>query len=524
MKKLINNINSFLASNSSIDRFFCFETKKFILIYDSYINNFYKFQKNKLKKIDLFCNTDNNKKFLELLKSLIKQKKSDTEVYTDVSFLHVKLALSNICNLNCSYCFVDKTIKQKIDIAQMQKILDEIIKKYSFQYSNICITYNIISEVLTDITALDFFLTYVEENNVYKYTKNDLNEIELNQILPKELLSQKKKNEEFIDFINRIITYKDLYKYIPDFRTKLQTASEWQKEKFAKIESLNNWELTGFNIDLLKHYIKKDSTEIFFLPQNAYISTYFQTNATLISNEIIELLKHHNINYVSLSLDYKKKINDKQRIYINGKSTFQDVISAIKLLKKEGFKVIVYSTITDNNCNVYNVFKFLKKLGIDEMGFNLVKNQSFTPKNYKILTKSSIKLLNYVVNQMKKGIQYDYNLIKDTYIVYPLKILKDRSKASTCCYGKKQVIDSKGNIYPCDYFINSNHMEGNIFLNNYQPEECPSVDSRVECKDCRFKNLCGGQCLVTRTTYCNLTKEIIKETLRIYGNLLTAKE
>lgn len=67
-------------------------------------------------------------------------------------------------------------------------------------------------------------------------------------------------------------------------------------------------------------------------------------------------------------------------------------------------------------------------------------------------------------------------------------------------------------------------MEGNIFLNNYQPEECPSVDSRVECKDCRFKNLCGGQCLVTRTTYCNLTKEIIKETLRIYGNLLTAKE
>lgn len=76
------------------------------------------------------------------------------------------------------------------------------------------------------------------------------------------------------------------------------------------------------------------------------ISFTIQTNATLIDDEWAKIFSDLGI-HVGVSIDGKKEVNDKYRIYPTGKGSFEHILSGISLLKKHNVSISVISVINE---------------------------------------------------------------------------------------------------------------------------------------------------------------------------------
>lgn len=97
------------------------------------------------------------------------------------------------------------------------------------------------------------------------------------------------------------------------------------------------------------------------------VDLYFgmQTNGVLISKEHIKVLKKHNI-CISVSLDGLKETNDKYRIDLKNRSSWDRVINGINLLRSEApelFKGIL--SVIDIESDPLETFDFLASFDVD---------------------------------------------------------------------------------------------------------------------------------------------------------------
>lgn len=63
------------------------------------------------------------------------------------------------------------------------------------------------------------------------------------------------------------------------------------------------------------------------------------TNGTLLTPEIWDMLDRNKIHQVQITIDGNQTSHDKMRVYINGKGTYDKIISNLKLMPKSNFKV-----------------------------------------------------------------------------------------------------------------------------------------------------------------------------------------
>ncbi len=96
-----------------------------------------------------------------------------------------------------------------------------------------------------------------------------------------------------------------------------------------------------------------------------------ETNGILVTEEISRYLSNHNF-VVAVSLDGHEEVNDKHRLYHNGKGSFSDVVKGIKLLQKYDNKIHIDFTPTPSNisqiseCYEY----FIEELNCKDMTIN----------------------------------------------------------------------------------------------------------------------------------------------------------
>ncbi len=391
------------------NKYFNFMTSKNLCIFDTTTFRMFCFNLKKSKELfehDFSKLSFEAKKLFNLIES-DKDVLDKTVLANKKNFLHVKLAFSNLCNLRCSYCFVNKTPEIKTNIKKIKKILDLLYEKYHDKKINICLTYNILSEVFIEPKELDEFLDIIDELNIRTFSEKDFyvagkEEDFYLKVLPKEILNLRSQNENFIVFMNRIIRLPNLVDLIPNFMTFMQESSLWLKSLYLdyKRQKLSCKEIAVFNLGILEHCCKGENYEIIFnqaKENDCYFSTFFITNGTLINDNCIAILKKHNIKKIAISLDGNKKINDFQRKTKERKSSFEKVIKNIKLLKTNKIDVIIFSTITEKNIDIYKTYKFLKSLDVSEINFNLLKNRDLSAKSLTKLERSTIALFNYVM-------------------------------------------------------------------------------------------------------------------------------
>lgn len=189
--------------------------------------------------------------------------------------------------------------------------------------------------------------------------------------------------------------------------------------------------------------------------KNKGIYIGISTNGTFLKHRLNEI---RNVDNLNISLDGAEEGNDQNR----GVGTFKTTLDAIKLAKKEGFRLRVQATLTKYTMNDIEYMAKLAK----EVGFFLEFSILYKPLNYDAsdlsMSDEEIKMaIQKIIDCKKKGypIFTSYSVLNNA-LNWPFshndcsKIYSDEIKKYPqlirCHYGKsKVVIDSDGFIYPC---------------------------------------------------------------------------
>jgi uncharacterized protein len=229
------------------------------------------------------------------------------------------------------------------------------------------------------------------------------------------------------------------------------------------------------------------------------------TNATLLTEEIIDFLSEHRIG-VTVSIDGDRELNDKMRVFHDGRGSYSVIAPKIKeLLQRHrtnsiGARVTLTSQVTD----VKRIYRHLtSELGFDSVGFSPAT--ASPDRLYHIGSQKMDNILDSFAelaweyrDYAVTGRQHGFTNVSDT-----LKELHSGvSKAYPCGAGVGLLgVGTAGDVSLCHRFVDSpvgkmghvknggvDHQARNEFLATHH------IGARYDCHTCWARPVCSGGC------------------------------
>ena len=223
--------------------------------------------------------------------------------------------------------------------------------------------------------------------------------------------------------------------------------------------------------------------------------TSIVTNGSLLTEEIFFCLYKHNLSSLQITIDSNKEVHDKNRIFKNGKLSFDLLIEKINMissldLKNKKFKFIV--RINLNNTDVETVKNDLQKINNRNNVYLLIR----AIYNTHAYTQNNINN----VNELKKFYDMSTEL--------GFKILKERYQFQTCeACGDEKVFHLMPDLsmWKCINDLNYTKAKIGVLNSDGNPElipenivfwhkNCISGFTDKECIDCKMLPDCLGGC------------------------------
>jgi len=247
------------------------------------------------------------------------------------------------------------------------------------------------------------------------------------------------------------------------------------------------------------------------------IDNALQTNAMVINTEWAKFLSENHF-LVGVSLDGPRDVHNANRIDALQKGTFDRVMSAIDILRKEKVDFNILSVVTGWSArHADKIYRFFKKEGFQYLQFipcldplheePFQHAHSLTPDRY---TTFLITLFDLWYHDM----MYDSPLSIRWFDNLAGMMLGMPPEACgmfgecTCQY----VIESDGSVYPCDFYVLDEWKVGNIMHDGFaEMRESDTAQKFIQssravdpkCSLCKWKNLCRGGCRRSREPYKN---------------------
>jgi len=254
-----------------------------------------------------------------------------------------------------------------------------------------------------------------------------------------------------------------------------------------------------------------------------------QTNGTLIDDDFALFFKKHNF-LVGISIDGTKDVNDAYRIDKNEKGTYDKVIKGLNYLKKHKVDFNILTVVTNNTVkHTEEIYDELKNLGTDYLQFipcidsfdGNKETHTLSPPQYLEFLK---RLFDHWYKDIMKGKRVSIRYFDDI-----LAILLGYPPASCTMYGhcvKHQVVESNGNVYPCDFYVVDEWLLGNIYDNSL--EELlhvskansfisNSIGVNVKCAACKYYRICRGGCKRNKEPFSKVEDKQTKFCESYYG-------
>ena len=274
-------------------------------------------------------------------------------------------------------------------------------------------------------------------------------------------------------------------------------------------------------ISLVKNLNKKDSKIYYGL----------QTNGTLIDSRWAEFFAANNF-LLGISLDGDKDANN-FRLDADMNDTFSKVTKAIELLKEHHVDFNVLTVATGYTAdNIENIYDYFKKQNFKYLQFipclrpfgNNSENSLYM--NVEQYASFLIKLFKLYAQDYAKG-QYTSIRQLDNYVRLFLGENAEQCGMNGFC-SRQFVIESNGNVYPCDFYCLDEWLLGNINEDSFEQIACApkayefmrnSLPTSPQCKNCEYFRLCrGGGCKRSKEDrdYCQAYKRFFKECLPLF--------
>lgn len=279
------------------------------------------------------------------------------------------------------------------------------------------------------------------------------------------------------------------------------------------------------NINFYKEFV---SYVILKNNQGSNIHYCLQTNGTLINDDFGELFKKYGF-LVGVSLDGDREIN-RYRCYPDGKSSFDDVIKGIEILKKHGVTFNILSVLTKNTANNFRkAYRFFKENGLRYLQFIpcLKPFDGGYDESLYMTSDDYAEFLNRGFNIYFNGfMRGDYVYIRsfENYIALSKGQNAEQCGMNGCC-STQFVVEGDGSVYPCDFYCTDEWYLGNINENSFDElyhstkaaeflKNSFILDDR--CKTCEYFSICrGGGCKRNRQSadYCEAYKSFFKNNI-----------
>lgn len=254
-------------------------------------------------------------------------------------------------------------------------------------------------------------------------------------------------------------------------------------------------------IDELCDYIKIRMFEL----NHPWFNTYminFSTNGLLYGNKIVQNFIKKNKTHLSIgiSIDGTKQKHDNQRVFPNGKGSYDEVIKMIPLWLQQFPEASTKSTISHNDIPyIKESVLHLWKIGIKYVNINVVFEDVWEKGDDKKFEDQLIQLADIILNE-KLYIGRTCSFFRRG-IGMPIDVTIDNQ--NWCGAGKMLAIDYKGDFLPCIRFadyslskkkertigniyegINKNRLRPFLLLNR-------SMQSNQECLECQVASGCA---------------------------------
>ena len=331
----------------------------------------------------------------------------------------------------------------------------------------------------------------------------------------------------------------------PDGKPKFM---EWETAKssvdylFAEAQGRKSVHITFFggetlmNFPLLKkvvEYARAQAQE-----RRMEIDFSLTTNATLLTPTIIDYLAENAIG-VTVSMDGPKEMQDKFRVFSNGKGSYDIIKPKVQnlLAKHRTRPIAARVTMTSGAMNVDKIYRHLKEeLGFYEVGFAPVTTSpnrlySINEPGMDSVLEQFCALADEYLEYALRGEHHGFSNVSDTLS----ELHQGVNKSLPCGAGLGMVgVGPSGDIAPCHRFVDSDeHVLGNVTTGIDREKQKNflsrgNIDTKYDCHECWARPLCAGGCHHeafvrygdtghANLHYCDWIRAWTEKCLQVYG-------
>lgn len=242
------------------------------------------------------------------------------------------------------------------------------------------------------------------------------------------------------------------------------------------------------------------------LPHGRSLINGIQTNGTLIDEKWSSFLAEENF-VVGISIDGPPEVHDCHRMTRTGNPTHEKVTRGYNLLKKHGLSPEILCVLNSSNSGFpVEIYKYFIEMGASAITFlplvlrdenNSVSPLSVVPEHFG----------EFLCTVFDEWVSRDIGRVKVQIFEEATRVAFNQDH--TLCVFKKEcggvpVIDSNGDFYSCDHYVDNEHLLGNItdislagFLDSDTQKNfgmLKSLQLPVYCRNCTVKDMCNGEC------------------------------
>lgn len=268
-------------------------------------------------------------------------------------------------------------------------------------------------------------------------------------------------------------------------------------------EPLMNWKVIRYGLEYIRQSQKANR-----LPSK--VDKILITNGTLIIPEIAEELKKYDV-MVSVSVDGPKDIHNLNRVFKDGKGSFENTLTGFRVLKEAGIKPTVSCVLSKESLEYAPdiIHWLLDDFEIKALGFNHV---SIVP-DFSVYDPVYEAGFGKALIEVQEIIQDSYPDVYERRMNHKINAFLDREILRSDCTGcgEQMSVSPDGQIGICQGYMGSRKTFSNsVFDTKYDPSENPvfiewsqrSPLNMPRCYQCPSLATCGGGC-PRNTDYIN---------------------
>lgn len=264
------------------------------------------------------------------------------------------------------------------------------------------------------------------------------------------------------------------------------------------------------------------------------------TNATLLTPKIIEYLAENDVG-VTISIDGPKEMNDRFRVFHNGKGTYEVIAPKVKelLQKHKSRPIAARVTLTSQVADVLKIYRHLTNdMGFHEVGFapvttSPVRLYAIGGGGLDLVLAQFTRLAEEYLEYALRGEHHGFSNVTDTL----QELHSGISKAHPCGAGLGLMgVSPSGDLAPCHRFVDSDqHKLGHISTGVDREKQAEFLDRghisrKPECHTCWARPVCSGGCYHeafvrygdtghANLHYCDWIRGWTDVCLRVYGEI-----